>query len=503
MRALSRFREAVIEQANVMVVVFSPEGRVLVWNRAAAQITGYSADEVMGQEAWDQLLEDEEEIAGVREMLDSMVREGADFTDVETRIRTADGERRLVSWHARRLADDQGNAMGAVAMGRDVTEQRELERKVERSARMEAIGRLAGGVAHDFNNMLTAIIGNAKLLEPELEDEHLRGQLTDIRDAGERSAALTRQLLTFSRQVPTEAMVFELNDVVEGMQSMLERLTKEHTRIEVDLAHEPTTVRADPAQMEQVLMNLAVNAETAMPDGGRLTIETSVEEVEGETMPEIGGAEYVVLRVSDTGCGMDEETLERAFEPFFTTRQEGTGLGLATVYGIVQESGGEIELQSTPGEGTTATVYLPRVDEAPEEIDPAPTAEGKSAEADAATQARVLLAEDEKQVRTLIAGILRSEGYEVLTAESGEAAREMYDQQEQPLDLVVTDVVMTGLSGTDLAEHIRADAPQLPVLFISGYSDLQLPRGARLLQKPFLPEDLMDAVRDVLDSSGD
>ncbi|MGI5819133.1 MAG: PAS domain S-box protein [Armatimonadota bacterium] len=503
LRTLSRFREAIIDQANTAVVVFNPEGRVVIWNRAVEEMTGYAPEDVMGQNAWDRLLGDEEAGAATVEMVRAVIEEDSEFADVETLIHAADGSERLLSWHARGLADEDGRPLGAVAMGRDITEQRELERRLERSQRMEAIGRLAGGVAHDFNNMLTAIMGNAKLLEMELEDEQARTRLREIQHAGQRSAALTGQLLTFSRQVTTEPTVFDLNLVVRQMRSMLDRMTREDTAVELGLASQPMCVTADRAQMEQVLMNLVVNARDAMPGGGTIRIETAREEIsraDAEAATGLSPGPHVRLRVIDTGCGMDEHTLARAFEPFFTTREEGTGLGLATVYGIVQRSSGEIEIDSAPGEGTTVTVRLPLAAEAADGAHPG--ADAARSRSEQGSRARVLLVEDEEHVRRLIETVLTRSGYEVVPADSAEAALESFGAADGSVDILLTDVVMSGIGGVELAERLRKIEPELPVLFISGYTELELPRWARLLQKPFVPGELLDAMREVLEDAG-
>ncbi len=500
-RELSRFREAVIDQANTAVVVFSPDGRALVWNRAVEEMTGYQAEEVMGQNAWDKVLGGEQHAGAIKEMLQAVVERRVDLRDVETRIQAADRTERLLSWDARMLSDDEGNPIGAVAMGRDITEQKELERKLHQSQRMEAIGRLAGGVAHDFNNMLTVITGNAELLESELTDPETRERLGDIKRAGERSAALTRQLLTFSRRARIEPTVFDLNAVVAETQSMLDRLIREHTSLELALDPREAPVKADRSQIEQVVMNLVVNARDAMPDGGTIRIETFREQICSDRAAASAVMEpgaHICLRVSDTGCGMDERTQARAFEPFFTTRDEGTGLGLATVYGIVRESGGEVEIDSTPGEGTVVTVCIPLTDE---QIRGPEVAETQASAGKA--EARVLLAEDEVQVRGLIEAILKSAGYETLSADGGESAWELFRSAEGTVDMLVTDVVMGGMGGVELAKRVRERDPDIPVLFMSGYTELELPERARLLQKPFMPDELLETVREVLEHSSE
>ena len=498
-RELSRFREAVIDQANTAVVVFSPDGKALLWNRAVEEMTGYRAEDVMGKDAWAKILGGRERAREVRRVLQDVIEQSGDIRDVETKIQAADGTERLLSWDARVLTDDEGRSLGAVAMGRDVTEQRELERKLQQSQRMEAIGRLAGGVAHDFNNMLTAIIGNAELLEYELSDPEMCDRIGDIKRAGERSAALTRQLLTFSRRARVEPTVFDLNTVVAEMQSMLDRMIREHTSLELALDPKGAPVKADRSQIEQVVMNLVVNARDAMPDGGTIRIESCREQIGPERAAAssvVQPGEHVCLRVSDTGRGMDEETRARAFDPFFTTRDEGTGLGLATVYGVVQESHGEISIDSAPGEGTTVTICLPITEEQmtkDAEIGESPVSHERC-------EARVLLAEDEAQVRGLIEAILGTAGYETVSAESGENALEVLASLAGPVDILLTDVVMGGMGGVELAKRVREQHPDLPVLFMSGYTELELPEDARLLHKPFMPDELLQTLREVLDA---
>jgi CheY-like chemotaxis protein len=283
------------------------------------------------------------------------------------------------------------------------------------------------------------------------------------------------------------------------MHSMLDRLTREHTNVDVLPAAGALPVKADRSQIEQVIMNLVVNARDAMSDGGTIRIATArrqISEQRASASGEMQPGEHACLKVSDTGHGMDEETLARAVEPFFSTREQGTGLGLATVYGIVQQCGGDIEIESQPGEGTTVTVCLPLTEEPLPEVTEPAAAEEERMEAAAA---RVLLAEDEDQVRGLVKTVLESEGYEVIAAESGEKAQELFEAAHEPIDVLLTDVVMGGIGGVELARLLREDRPDLPVLFMSGYTELELPEGAQLLQKPFMPDELLAALRKELE----
>jgi two-component system cell cycle sensor histidine kinase/response regulator CckA len=357
---------------------------------------------------------------------------------------------------------------------------------------MEAIGRLAGGVAHDFNNLLTIISGNVHLLHdlPPGDPEYPQ-LLDDIRDAAERAAALTRQLLTFSRKQPTRPVPLDLNEVVGGLASMLRRLIGERIAVHSRLAALPVRVRADRGQLEQVVMNLAVNAKDAMPDGGTLTIATE---------EEVGQGRLARLTVTDTGCGMTDEVKRHLFEPFFTTKDvgKGTGLGLATVYGIVQQAGGSIDVDSAVGAGTTFTIRLPWCDS------PARSSAivGVSLPAArAASRRSVLLVEDEDRLRRLVRFTLEGQGYSVTEAAGGEAALRLLTP-DRAFDLLVTDLVMPGIDGRELATRVRALRPDVAVVFISGYVPDHrrvegLP-GATFLPKPFTPLDLAKTVERVL-----
>jgi len=391
----------------------------------------------------------------------------------------------------------------------DVTERKRLEDHLRQSQKMEAIGRLAGGVAHDFNNLLTVISGRAQieLLRPELSGPSRRN-IDLIAEAASRASTLTKQLLAFSRKQVLQPRVLDVDIVVARMEPLLRRLIGED--IDLVTATEPGLgrVRADPGQLEQVVLNLAVNARDAMPQGGRLTIETAnaeLDEAYARQQADIHPGPYVILAASDTGVGMDAETRAHLFEPFFTTKGvgEGTGLGLATVYGIVKQSGGHITAYSEVGRGTTIKIYLPRVDAASEVrgAEPEPVVLRRGSET-------VLLVEDDEAVRELTCEVLEMHGYTVLAvADAGEAPR-VLEGASRPIHLLVTDVVMPRLSGRDLTERLRSLRPGLKVLYISGYAGTAvvhhgvLDPGTPFLQKPFTPDALLRSVRKVLDDGG-
>ncbi len=390
---------------------------------------------------------------------------------------------------------------------RDITERKRLEMQLRQAQKMEAIGRLAGGIAHDFNNVLTAILGYTRLLLDDLppHDPHHR-DLESIHQAGERAATLTRQLLAFSRQQPMLARPLDLNLVVTNLHKLLHRLIGEDVELITHLDPALGLIQADLGQTEQVIMNLVVNARDAMPQGGKLVIETANFEVDADFARLHLGlypGPYIVLTVSDTGHGMDAATLSRIFEPFFTTKElgQGTGLGLATVYGIVQQSGGAIWVYSEVEQGATFKIYFPRLTE-PVQIPPPPpqttTVPGGSE--------TILLAEDEVGVRELVAETLRRNGYTVLVAANGPEALRLSEQYQQPIHLLVTDVVMPGMSGWALVEQLGSQRPEMKHLFISGYTgDMIAHHGVLeaadliLLQKPFSPDTLARKVREVLD----
>lgn len=426
---------------------------------------------------------------------------------VEFQIVPRRGQLRLVEAQAVPLRDGQGMLTAVLCVARDVTERQELEMQLRQSQRMEAVGHLAGGVAHDFNNLLTGILGLIELAMISCEDRMLMSDLREIRRLGERGADLTRQLLAFSRHTVSKPTVFNLNDVIEEMRTLLRTLVGENVELELILDPGIGLVRADPSQMEQVIVNLAVNARDAMDSGGKLTIRTRHTRHDEDTfykrLPR-HSLNYVMLSVTDTGHGMSPEVRERVFEPFFTTKEpgRGTGLGLATVYGIVKQSDGGIRVLSQPGQGTTFQICIPSVQ------DPKPAvAEPSGSTEDPTGTEMILIVEDELSVRQLISRVFRHRGYRVLEARDGQEALEMFGQHGNSIHLVITDVIMPQMGGAVLAKRLRELRPDLKMLFISGYtnSDLNvdelLDQNSVFVQKPFSPALLASKVRELLDST--
>lgn len=422
---------------------------------------------------------------------------------VEIRFRRADGEVRWLSSSGRVLRDASGVASGMLGMAHDVSALRALEQQLRQSQRMEAMGRLAGGVAHDFNNLLTAIKGYSEFVAEALEPgDQRRKDVEEITAAADRAAALTRQLLAFSRHQVLSPRVIDANTVVSGVEKLLKRLIGAPIRLAVALHPETVCIRVDPGQLEQVVINLAVNARDAMPGGGTLRIETSIAQFDEHV--EMGSAElsrgrYAVIAVSDTGTGMTAETKSRLFEPFFTTKDpgHGTGLGLATVYGIVQQSGGSIVVFSELGAGATFKVFLPWVGEAVE-----PVASPSEPAGSLLGTERVLFVDDDEQVRALADRALRANGYHVIVCANGEDALRLVGRSGV-VNLVVTDVVMPRMQGPELYARIHADQPRAKVLYITGFTENRIDDAHGplvVLQKPFTPTGLLRSVRAVLDA---
>ena len=437
------------------------------------------------------------------EMLLAEVSSARTVPHREVELRRRDGQTIHVVESLSGELDSEGNLRRMKGHLVDVTEQRHLGEQLLQAQKMEALGRLAGGVAHDFNNLLTAIVGYGQILLEDAGSETPQGQSAlQILGAAERATKLTQQLLAFSRKQSVKPQVFDPRGAASRMEPLLQRMIGEDVQFELKAAEDVGRVHVDPTQFEQVVMNLAVNARDAMPDGGKLRVEvrnTSAGEVlvPGEAVSKGG---WVVLTVTDSGVGMDEATRRRIFEPFFTTKKHGTGIGLATVYGVVKQSGGHITVSSEPGKGTTFKVYLPRVD-LPAEV----SAERGAAATTLRGNEIVLLVEDDKTVRDICSVVLREYGYVVLEAGEVEQALRHVTASSGPIQLLLTDVVMPGMSGPQLAERIRVSRPSIRVLYMSGYAEdaSSSPRlrehGASFLQKPFSPETLARKVREVLD----
>jgi len=395
----------------------------------------------------------------------------------------------------------------ALQEAQEKAERKQLEQQLRQAQKMEAIGQLTGGIAHDFNNMLTVILGYSELLLKSLPtDAPLRDHVEQVKEAGERASLLTKQLLAFSRKQVLQPKVLDLNAVLTNMDRMLQRMIGEDITLVAVPSPGLWRVYADPSQVEQVMMNLAVNARDAMRNGGKVTIETANVELDDAYAREhvsVQPGPYVMLAVSDTGCGMDAETQARIFEPFFTTKEpgKGTGLGLSTVYGIVKQSRGYIWVYSEVGRGTAFKIYLPRGEGAVETVEPgvAPAKTVRGSET-------ILLAEDDHAVRALLRSTLQEHGYTVLEAHHGKHAIQVCEQHAGPIHLLVTDVVMPEMSGREVAEHLKPSRPNMKVLFMSGYTDKaivhhgELDPGTAFLQKPFTPDALASKVREVLDA---
>ncbi len=487
------------------VIACDPSGRVIFLNPAAQNLTGWYPEEAQGRPL-SMILTIVHEVSRqpIKDTTDKALRDGVvvGFSNPKVLI-SKDGSERLIDDRAAPIRDEKGNIVGVVLILRDISNFKRLEKQFHQAQKMEAVGRLAGGVAHDFNNLLTIISGYSELLMQR--DFPNKEMLKEIQKAGERAASLTRQLLAFSRQQVLAPEILNLNTVVGSTEKMLRRLIGEDVRLDTVLDQSLGRVQADPGQMEQVVMNLAVNARDAMPQGGGLTIKTGNavwDEKYAQAHPEVLPGRYVMLVVSDTGCGMDKATQAQIFEPFFTTKKpgQGTGLGLATVYGIIKQSGGYIYVDSEPGRGSTFRIYLPQVEAA------APRRKSQlGISSSPGGNETLLLVEDDTAVRSLIKSNLEMKGYKVLEAADGEEALRLAQQHSGPIHLLITDVVMPVMSGRELAERLRPSRSEIKVLYLSGYTDDTVVRHGILqgevefLQKPFTPGVLTLKVREVLD----
>ena len=496
-KAEERFYKAFHASPEPTTIATATEGRYIDVNESFLRVTGYQREEAIGQ-TFEELKfwERPEDRAALVEKLN---KEGS-VRDLEITFRTKAGEQRTALDSAE-LVDIAGQKC-ILSIFKDITEQRSLEKQLRQAQKMEAIGQLSGGIAHDFNNLLSVIIGYSEVLEERLpQADPLRKNCQQITKAGQSAASLTRQLLAFSRQQVLELKVLELNAVVLHVEKMLRRLIGEHIDLTTVLSPTLGRVKADQGQIEQVIINLAVNARDAMPNGGKLTIETADIDVDQDYVhkhPLHVPGPYVLLTVSDTGVGMDAETQARIFEPFFTTKEigRGTGLGLATVYGVVKQSGGFIWVYSEVGHGTTFKIYLPRTAEAMGADKPISAAQSVRG------TETVLLVEDEEALREFTATVLTNSGYTVLAAERPDKAIEIASQHQGPIHLLLSDVIMPGMNGSVLARNLVAIRPEIRVIYMSGYTGFTHPglvdSDVILLQKPFTREALLHKVREGL-----
>ena len=495
-----RYRE-LFENANDIVYTHDLAGNFTSINKAARRVLGYTHEEVLTLNVRDVVAA--EHVATAQRMIARKVGGDASRTEYELEVRAKDGRRITLEVNTR-LIDIDGAIVGVQGIARDVTERKRLEWQLGQSQKMEAVGQLAGGIAHDFNNLLTAILGNAQLAQiAGVVTPELRECLTEISGASHRASALTRQLLVFSRQEQIDRRPVCLATTLADFMKMLRRIIGEHIDLQLAVGADVPAVFADPAQIEQVVLNLAVNARDAMPGGGRLAIELDrlvITEPEPASAATVRPGHYARIRFTDTGCGIRADVRERIFEPFFTTKPvgEGTGLGLAVVYGIVRQHDGYIDVVSTPGEGTKFTVYLPAVDhEVAVPHEPAPTTV-------AAGRGTILVAEDEAALRRLTDRLLSGLGYSVIVAADGAEALDLFARRRSEIDLLLLDIVMPGKGGRDVYAAVRASGSDVPVVFMTGYSADVAPHalgedtGCKVLYKPYDVDELATAIGDAL-----
>ena len=496
-----RYRD-IVENAHDIIYSHDLEGNYTSISNACEQITGYTREEVLRMNVFQAVAP--EFVDRAREMIARKIG-GEKGTAYDLELLARDGRRIAVEINSK-IIFRHGVAVGVQGIARDVTERKQLEEQLRQSQKMEAIGQLAGGIAHDFNNLLTAITGYSELSMKRLRPEDpLLSNLQEIKKAGDRAASLTRQLLAFSRKQVLQPKVLDLNEVVADLEKMLRRLIGEDIELCTVLEQKEGRIKADPGQIEQIIMNLVVNARDAMPRGGKLTIETRnifLDDDYSRKHIGVSAGPFVMLAVSDSGAGINAQIQSRIFDPFFTTKRvgEGTGLGLSTVYGIVKQSGGNILVYSEVGHGTTFKIYLPATDDRPQgyKRDSGPEDSFRGTET-------VLLAEDEEVVRKLVSQVLRLYGYQVLETAGGEEALLISESHPTPIHLLITDVIMPTMSGRELSDRLLKLRPETKVIYMSGYTDTAivyhgvLEEGAHFIQKPFSTYDLAAKVREVLD----
>jgi PAS domain S-box-containing protein len=502
-RSEMRFR-AIIENVDDVIIILQPDGTRSYVSPAMTRILGYSEEQLLAGTARDVVHADD--WPAVRELIVNVRRFPGAVASGQARCRHKDGSWRVFEGDLCNLTDVPG-VEGILVNLRDVTERVALESELRQAQKMELVGQLAGGIAHDFNNLLTVITGRTDfLLEAENLPDEQETDLGEIRKAAGRAAELTRQLLAFSRKQLLQPRVLDLNHTLSEVEPMLRRLIGEDIRVRIVAGNGLGSITADPGQLQQILLNLALNARDAMPSGGVLTFQTANQTIRGGTGPNathIPSGEYVVLQVADTGMGMDAATQARIFEPFFTTKGQGkgTGLGLSTVYGIVKQSGASITVMSEPGEGTRFTVYFPRSDG----YALAQSAE-KEVDSPLSGTETILLVEDDRAVRNLVERVLNSRGYKVLSAEHGVEALQLASARVGTVDLVLTDIVMPTMSGREMVEALRLQRPGIRVIYMSGYTDDEIVRRGlhdptmSFIQKPFTAEHLSMLVRKILDN---
>jgi two-component system, cell cycle sensor histidine kinase and response regulator CckA len=490
------------ENAADMIALVDVSGHRIYNSPSYMTILGYTSAELADTSSFEQIHPDDH-----KKVMDAALetRRTGHGRTIEYRIRHKDGRWLTLESTASAVKNAAGNVEKLVIVNRDITERKLLEQQLSLSQKLDAVGRLSGGIAHDFNNLLGVIIGYGEALQQQIpEGDPMREAVDEIQNAGQRAAALTQQLLAFSRKQVLEPKVLDLNGVLSDVDKLLRRLIGEDIDLQISLSRYLGRVKADRSQLEQVIVNLAVNARDAMHQGGKLRIETKnaeLTEADRERYRYVVPGEYILLTVSDTGCGMDTELQSHIFEPFFTTKEKGkgTGLGLSTVYGVIKQSGGYVWVNSEVGKGTEFKIYLPRAEEVPEEdqqtTEPVNRAHGS---------ATILVVEDEESLRKLTRTTLKSQGYAVIEACDAAAALALAAKSEGKIDLLLTDVVMPGMSGRTLAEKLGALRPDMKILYMSGYPDGAivthgvLNPGMFILRKPFTRDELLRRVEESL-----
>ena len=492
---------AIIDSSEDAIIAKNLDGTITSWNKGAERIYGYTPEEAIGKNI--SFLASDDRVNEIVEIL-QRIQKGERIEQQESVRVTKDGRRLYVSISVSPLRDGSGEIVGASAIARDITAQKLAEAQLRQSQKMEAIGRLAGGVAHDFNNILGIIKACTEFLRDRIASADQLLYLENIRKSIDRGTSLTRQLLTFSRTPAIQAQILDVNDRLKDISKLLHPLLGDDIEI-VNVSRSSAVVVADPSQLDQIVVNLAVNARDAMPGGGKFILETGeveFDEALAGRHRSLAPGKYVLLAVSDTGCGMDEATLSRIFEPFFTTKEvgKGTGLGLATVYGIVNQSGGQIVVYSEPGQGTTFKIYLPNANHK--------LGIGRTAKAEAVSPIRhgntILLVEDDDIMRSLTRKMLEEHGYTVVEASDGQAAFEWVQANPIQIDLLLTDVVMRRVTGPELADRLAASHPSVKVIFMSGYTGEMmanrpgLKSGITFLEKPFDRTTLLNTIHSTL-----
>ena len=506
------FRMLVESVTDYAIFMLDSDGHVANWNSGAERIKGYSRTEIIGQH-FSRFYTEEDRAAGVPEIALTTARSQGRFEHENWRVRK-DGSRFWASVVIDAIYDELGQVVGFAKVTRDMTERREMEEKLRQSQKMDALGQLTGGVAHDFNNLLTVIMGSLEILSRWLSaprnvqpPSRVTRAITAATEASRRAATLTQRLLAFSRQQPLNPKTIDPNRLVYNLVEMLRRTLGERVKVKTVLGFNTGFIEADPTELENALLNLVVNSRDAMPEGGTITIETArVDDAKLATDSHTGGEKhYVLITVADNGAGMDRQTLAKAFDPFFTTKEadRGTGLGLSQVYGFVQQSGGQVQIDSEPGVGTSVQIYLPRLPDDTEE--PEPLDERPAADEQKGTET-VLVIDDDDAIRGYCTDVLREFGYHVLEAPNAGAALEILDRQPD-VRLLLTDIGLPGpMNGRQLSDEARQRRPELRVVLTTGYTGDtvlhtgRLERGVSLMVKPFSFADLTRTVREALDA---